>query len=153
MTSTTEAERPIVLSLQGVSKRFGTVQALRDVGVECRAGEIHAVVGENGSGKSTLLGIASGYLAADEGTVEIGGQPLHTANAAEALRHGLGMAYQLYAQVRSLTVAENLFLAMPQRDRPPFRDMDGWAARKLAEFAVDVTPAGTIAGLSLSQRR
>src|SRR3954447_2530621 len=90
---------PIVLSLRGISKRFGPVQALQDVSVECRAGEIHAVVGENGSGKSTLLGIASGYLAADEGVVEIGGEALRAADAAEALRHGLGMAYQLYAQV------------------------------------------------------
>ncbi len=50
------------------------MQALRDVSVDCRAGEIHALVGENGSGKSTLLGIASGFVAADEGVVEIGGR-------------------------------------------------------------------------------
>ena len=65
---------PLVLSLRGVSKAFGAVQALRDVSVDCRAGEIHALVGENGSGKSTLLGIASGFVHPDEGAVEIGGQ-------------------------------------------------------------------------------
>src|SRR6059058_4762892 len=90
---------PTALSLRDVSKAFGAVQALRDVSVECRAGEIHALIGENGSGKSTLLGIASGVLAPDEGSVEIGGERLHSADAAEALRHGLGMAYQSYAQV------------------------------------------------------
>ena len=58
---------PLVLSLRGVSKAFGAVQALRDVSVDCRAGEIHALVGENGSGKSTLLGIASGFVAPDDG--------------------------------------------------------------------------------------
>ena len=79
-----------------------------DVSVECRAGEVHAVVGENGSGKSTLLGIASGFLAPDEGVVEIGGKRLQAAHAAEALRLGLGMAYQTYAQV-----------AEPQRGREP----------------------------------
>src|SRR5438093_11313228 len=99
---------PLVLTLRGVSKAFGAVQALRDVSVDCRAGEIHAVVGENGSGKSTLLGIASGFLAPDEGTVEIGGRRLQRADAAEALGYGLGMAYQSYAQVLSLSVAENL---------------------------------------------
>src|SRR5438477_10149004 len=51
-----------VLSLRGVSKAYGAVQALRDVSVDCHAGEIHALVGENGSGKSTLLGIASGFV-------------------------------------------------------------------------------------------
>ncbi len=66
-----------VLTLQSVSKRYGAVQALRTVSMDCRASEIHAVVGENGSGKSTLLGIASGYLAPDEGSVEIAGRRLH----------------------------------------------------------------------------
>src|SRR5438477_10156721 len=118
MTSTPELTAPVVLSLQGVSKRFGTVQALRDVSVECRAGEIHALVGENGSGKSTLLGIASGVLAPDEGAVEIGGQPLATVSAAEAHRAGLAMAYQTYSHVLDLSVAENLFLAAPAAERP-----------------------------------
>ena len=51
-----------VLTLAGVSKAYGAVQALRDVTVDCQPGEIHALVGENGSGKSTLLGIASGFV-------------------------------------------------------------------------------------------
>src|SRR5881227_3344264 len=98
MTSTSH-EPQVALSLTRVSKRFGAVQALRDVSVECRAGEIHAVVGENGSGKSTLLGIASGVLSPDDGTVEIGGRQLHVGNAAEALRLGVGVAYQTYSHV------------------------------------------------------
>jgi ribose transport system ATP-binding protein len=72
--STPGPESPVVLSLGGVSKAFGAVQALRDVSFDCRAGEVHALVGENGSGKSTLLGIASGFLAPDKGLVEIGGR-------------------------------------------------------------------------------
>src|SRR3954467_10136433 len=133
-------DSPVVLSAHGVSKRFGTVQALRDVSVECRAGEIHAVIGENGSGKSTLLGIASGYLPPDEGTIEIGGRELQHADAAEALAFGLGMAYQSYAQVLSLSVAENLFLAARPQDRPPYREMQSWAAERLAEFDHRVPP-------------
>src|SRR5437868_11589945 len=115
MTSTPEmaAPMPIVLSLQGVSKRFGTVQALLDVSVDCRAGEIHAVVGENGSGKSTLLGIASGVLVPDAGLVEIAGRPLSTATPAAAQRLGLGIAYQTFSEVLDLSVAQNLYLATP----------------------------------------
>ena len=82
-----------VLSLQHVSKRFGAVQALQGVSVECRAGEIHAVVGENGSGKSTLLGIASGYLAPDEGIVEIGGVRRNPPHAPPTWRPGRRNVY------------------------------------------------------------
>src|SRR3954471_20500030 len=64
---------PVVLSVRGVSKAFGAVQALRDVAFDCRAGEIHALVGENGSGKSTLLGIASGFVRFGGGKGEVRG--------------------------------------------------------------------------------
>jgi ribose transport system ATP-binding protein len=154
MTATNpDPDIPVVLSLRGISKRFGTVQALQAVSVDCRAGEIHAVVGENGSGKSTLLGIASGYLAPDEGEVEIGGRHLAGAAAAEALRLGLGMAYQSYSQVLSLSVAENLFLAMPSSERPPFRQMETWAAARLAEFDLSIHPGARMDAISLSQRQ
>jgi ribose transport system ATP-binding protein len=143
----------VVLRLDGVSKRFGAVQALDDVSIECSAGEIHAVVGENGSGKSTLLGIASGVLTPDAGTVEIGGTPLHVGAADDALRLGLGMAYQTYAQVRTLRVAENLFLAAPQEQRPPFREMVPWARSQLATYGVKVDPEARTGALTLAQRQ
>src|SRR5437764_4480039 len=143
----------VVLSLRGVSKAFGAVQALRDVSVECRAGEIHAVVGENGSGKSTLLGIASGVLAPDEGTVEIDGKRLHAGDAMQALRLGLGMAYQSYSQIVDLSVAENLFLAMAAADRPPFAQMSSWAGDRLFEYGVAVDPRRRMGTLTLAERQ
>src|SRR5690242_19795899 len=106
-------ETPDVLNARGLSKAFGAVQALRDVSVDCRAGEIHALVGENGSGKSTLLGIASGFLAPDAGSVEIAGRRLDRHSPAAALRLGLGIAYQDYSHVLGLSVAENVYLAAP----------------------------------------
>ncbi|MBD0328954.1 MAG: sugar ABC transporter ATP-binding protein [Thermoleophilia bacterium] len=151
--STPGPATPVVLSLQRVSKRFGAVQALRDVSVDCVAGETHALVGENGSGKSTLLGIASGFLAPDEGTVEIGGRPLRRASAADALRLGLGIAYQTYSQVVDLSVAENLYLAVPPELQPDYRHMERWAAARLEEFGLRI-PAGAPAGaLSLAERQ
>src|SRR5436305_13255481 len=112
-------ERPVVLFLDGVSKAFGPVQAVQNVSFDCRAGEVHALVGENGSGKSTLLGIASGFLAPDAGTVEIGGRRRRRRSPAEARRFGLGIAYQTYSHVLDLTVAENLCLAVPKDVQPP----------------------------------
>src|SRR5213078_2237617 len=151
--STPGPETPVVLSLRGVSKAFGAVQALRDVSFDCRAGEVHALVGENGSGKSTLLGIASGFLAPDAGTVEIGGRRRRRGSPAEARRFGLGMAYQTYSHVLELSVAENLFLAAPKSDHPPYRRVDHWAAAKLEEFNLELPVAAGLRTLSLAQRQ
>ena len=131
---------PAVLTLRGVSKAFGAVQALREVSVDCRAGEIHALVGENGSGKSTLLGIASGFLAPDEGTVVIGEIERRRVSPAGSRKLGLGIAYQTYSHVLPLSVAENLYLAAPSEDRPTYGRMNEWAADRLAEFGLDLPP-------------
>ena len=144
---------PVVLSVRGVSKAYGAVQALRDVSVDCRAGEIHALVGENGSGKSTLLGIASGFVHPDEGTVEIAGSLRRRGSPAEARRLGLGMAYQSYSHVRDLSVAENLYLAVPGDLQPPYRRMEAWAAERLAEFQLEVPPTAPMGSLSLAERQ
>ena len=146
-------ESAVMLSLSGVSKAFGAVQALRDVSFDCRAGEVHALVGENGSGKSTLLGIASGFLVPDAGTVEIGGRRRRRGSPAEARRFGLGMAYQTYSHVLELSVAENLFLAAPKSDHPPYRRVDHWAAAKLEEFNLELPVAAGLRTLSLAQRQ
>ncbi len=144
---------PFVLTLRGVSKAFGAVQALRDVSVDCRAGEIHALVGENGSGKSTLLGIASGFVAPDGGTVEIGGRRRQRGSPAEARRLGLGIAYQTYSHILNLSVAENLYLAVPGDVQPAYGRMDEWAAARLEEFQLDVPVTAVVGTLSLAQRQ
>ncbi len=144
---------PVVLSVREVSKAFGAVQALREVSVDCRAGEIHALVGENGSGKSTLLNIASGFLAPDAGTVVVGEEERRRVTPAESRRLGLGIAYQTYSHVLDLSVAENLYLAAPSDLRPTYGRMNGWAAERLGEFGLDISataPAGT---LSLAERQ
>jgi ribose transport system ATP-binding protein len=144
---------PAVLSLRGVSKTFGAVQALNEVSVECRPGEIHALVGENGSGKSTLLGIASGFLAPDEGAVEIGGVGLGKASPAQARRLGLGIAYQDYSHVLELTVAENLCLAVQADARPTYGRMERWAKETLGRFDLDVPVGASVSSLSLAERQ
>jgi ribose transport system ATP-binding protein len=144
---------PVALSLRGVSKAFGAVQALRDVSFDCRAGEVHALVGENGSGKSTLLGIASGFLAPDEGTVEIDGRRRRRGSSSEARRFGLGIAYQAYSHLLDLSVAENLYLAVPRQAQPSYGHKERWAAAKLEEFKLDVPVSAIVGTLSLAQRQ
>lgn len=144
-----------VLELTGVSRRFGAVRALSDVSFDCRAGEIHALVGENGSGKSTLLGIASGFVEPDRGTVRIDGQPLRRDNPALARKLGLAMAYQDGSAVAAEPVKNNFYFAAPPDKRPPYWQRKKWARRLLAEFDLDIElfpdiPAGL---LTLAERQ
>ncbi|HKX73848.1 MAG TPA: sugar ABC transporter ATP-binding protein [Acidimicrobiia bacterium] len=145
----------LVLELVGVSRQFGAVRALTDVSFDCRAGEVHALVGENGSGKSTLLGIASGFVEPDRGTIRIGGKPLRRDSPALARRLGLAMAYQDTSLVQPEPVKNNLYLAAPRDQRPPFWRRKRWARRLLAEFDLDLelfpdAPAGM---LTLAERQ
>jgi ribose transport system ATP-binding protein len=145
----------LVLELRGVSRQFGAVRALTDVSFDCRAGEVHAVVGENGSGKSTLLGIASGFIDPDRGTITIGGRPLRRDSPARARKLGLAMAYQDTSLILPEPVKNNLFLAAPEDQRPPFWRRKKWARRLLADFDLDLelfpdAPAGF---LTLSDRQ
>src|ERR671923_1136156 len=151
--STPGPESLVVLSLRGVSKAFGAVQALRDVSFDCREGEIHCLVGENGSGKSTLLGVASGLLAPDDGDVEIGGRRRRRGTPAEARRFGLGIAYQTYSHILDLSVAENLYLAVPADDRPAYGRMQKWAVSTLEAYGLDVPVKARVGSLSLARRQ
>ena len=145
---------PTVLSVRGVSKAFGAVQALREVSVDCRAGEIHALVGENGSGKSTLLGIASGFVRPDEGTVEIGGQLRRRGSPAEARKLGLGIAYQTYSHVHDLSVAENLYLAVPGEPAARLRPHGGVGGGEARGVQARRPAGGARSGsLSLAERQ
>lgn len=137
----------IVLEIEGVSRQFGAVRALTNVSFDCRAGEVHALVGENGSGKSTLLGIASGFVKPDLGRVRIGGALLRRDSPALARRLGLAIAYQDGSSVLAEPVKNNLYYAAPPESRPPFRGRKKWARRILAEFDLDIelfpdAPAG-----------
>ncbi len=121
-----------ILVAQHVSKRFGITQALDDVSVSFRVGEVHALMGENGAGKSTLGKVISGLHRQDAGSVTIAGRTLRPGSIEDAFNAGIRIVHQELAQCPNLTVAENLCLHDIPR-RGPLRLVDEQAMRERAE--------------------
>src|SRR5207245_10146255 len=84
--------RAPILEIRGVSKRFGSTQALDDVSLALQAGEIHALLGENGAGKSTLIKIMTGVVQPDGGELVVDGRPVRVGSAREAEAPGAAAA-------------------------------------------------------------
>ena len=99
------------LELEGIHRRFGSVQALRGADFMLLPGELHALLGENGAGKSTLMHIAAGLLRPDSGVVRIGGTARPALSPRLTRRLGIGMVHQHFTSVPAFTVAENVALA------------------------------------------
>ncbi|CAG6397677.1 SpoIIE family protein phosphatase [Actinacidiphila cocklensis] len=104
-----------LLTVRGVSKRFGAVQALSDVDLTIDEGEAVGLVGSNGAGKSTLVKVISGVTQADEGVIEWRGRPVDLRRPQDALRLGIATIHQDLSLCDNLDTVENLFLGRELR--------------------------------------
>jgi branched-chain amino acid transport system ATP-binding protein len=130
-----------VLAVEGVSKRFGAVEASRNVTLDLRPGEIHALIGPNGAGKSTLIRQIAGGLRPDAGRIRFLGQDVTALDTPARARLGLARTFQISALAMEFTVLQNAVLgALGRRGgafgllRPVLRDR---ALRGAAEAALD----------------
>jgi len=105
------------IRLEGVTKRFGDVSAVRDASLDVAGGEILALLGPSGCGKTTLLRTIAGFERPDAGTIEVGGRVVAGAAWAPPEARGVGMVFQDYALFPHLTVAENVGFGLARRDR------------------------------------
>ncbi|KAA3607284.1 MAG: sugar ABC transporter ATP-binding protein [Planctomycetota bacterium] len=103
-----------VLQVRGVGKRFGATQALDQVNLDVRAGEVHALLGENGAGKSTLMKILAGAQSADQGDMLLDQRPFRPSGPKEARQAGVSIVYQELNLAPHLTVEENLLLGLEE---------------------------------------
>jgi simple sugar transport system ATP-binding protein len=106
------------LVLSGITKRYPSVVANDDISLSVRPGEIHAVLGENGAGKSTLMKIIYGITKPDAGTILWNGQYEDITTPSQARRLGIGMVFQHFSLFETLTVWENIALALDERVAP-----------------------------------
>jgi D-xylose transport system ATP-binding protein len=136
------SETPI-LQLRGISKSFGSVQALTDVDFEVRRGEVMALVGDNGAGKSTLIKCVAGINSVDSGEILFEGKPVHISSPKDAARLGIEIVYQDLALCDNLDVVQNMYLGREERD---------WLWR-LKEPIMEQRTAETLRSLSVTTIR
>jgi len=105
------AGRAVDVEVLGMTKRFGAFTALDEVSLRVAAGSFVALLGENGAGKSTLVKCLVGYQAPDAGQITVGGRERDIRSPHDAHALGIGMVYQHFTLVPSMTVAENLVMA------------------------------------------
>ena len=115
-----EALQPL-LRVSGLSRAFGGVQAVDDVGFELAAGEMLALIGPNGAGKSTTFNMVGGQLRPDAGQVLLGGVDITGLPPRTIWRHGVGRTFQIAETFASLTVLENVQMALLSADRSIYR--------------------------------
>lgn len=119
------ASEPL-LDVQAVSKRFGGLQALKDVSLAVPKGSTHAIIGPNGAGKSTLLNVLVGLIEADRGSVVFDGQPLRGLSPHNIIQRGIARGFQTPQIFPDMTLLENVAI-------PAFAKRDGQFALRVLE--------------------
>ena len=135
----TAASTP-TLETRGVTKSFGSVDALTDVDFEVQAGEVMALVGDNGAGKSTLIKCIAGIYPFDEGAVVFDGEEVNIHGPKDSARLGIEVVYQDLALADNLDVVQNMYLGRELVD----------GARRLNETEMEAKAQDTLKGLSVT---
>jgi simple sugar transport system ATP-binding protein len=144
------------LEVRHISKRFGGVQALRDVSLTLGRGEIHCLAGENGSGKSTLIKVIAGVCRPDEGEIVVNGHSMGHPRPIDAVREGIQVIYQDLSLFPNLTVAENLAINALMEHRCRWatpRRIRHIASEAVARLGFDVDLRKEVAGISVAERQ
>ena len=145
----------VVLRMQGITKRFGSLVANDGISLTLARGEVLALLGENGAGKSTLMSILFGHYVADQGQIEVFGAPLPPGQPKTALAAGIGMVHQHFTLADNLTVLDNVMLGSEPLSQP-FTRRAAARARLLAvaqQFGLPVDPAARVGQLSVGERQ
>jgi simple sugar transport system ATP-binding protein len=144
-----------LLSLRGITKRFGDVLANDDVSLDVAAGEVHALLGENGAGKTTLMNVVYGIYPRDAGQVVWQGSEVRHAAPREAIAAGIGMVHQHFMLVPTLTVAQNvvLGLAPPGHPFPDRRRVEREVGDLSRRHGLEVDPAARVGDLSVGAQQ
>jgi simple sugar transport system ATP-binding protein len=151
MTPAANGDQALRLELNGITKIYPSVIANDDVSLSVKRGEIHAVLGENGAGKSTLMKMIYGVAHPDAGEMKWQGQPVQVENPAHARSLGIGMVFQHFSLFETLTVVENVALALP--GNPDLDELAGRITEVSNRYGLPVDPQRLVHALSVGERQ
>ncbi len=144
-----------ILEIKNLSKRFGGIQALENVDLQVRYGEVHALVGENGAGKSTLMNVLGGIIECDQGEVIYQGRPVAFSNPVQSLHAGIAIIHQELAMLPSLNVIDNMFIGRMKAKNGfiSWSNLENKTREYLSLVGLDIDPYTLARDLSISQRQ
>jgi len=152
-----EAVGDLLVEMDGISKDFPGVQALRSCRFELRRGEIHALVGENGAGKSTLMKILAGVYRRDAGRIRLNSADVDIPTPRAAQQLGISIIHQELSLMPHLTAAQNIFIGREPRARIPFvidqRKLNEDARTLFQSLNLKVDPQAKVGKLSVAQQQ
>jgi simple sugar transport system ATP-binding protein len=140
-----------LLSVDKLTKLFGSFAACNEIDLDIAPGEIHALLGENGAGKSTLVKMLFGVLEPTHGEIRWEGRPVTIASPGDARRLGIGMVFQHFSLFEALTVAENIALSLD--DSIPIGRIAEEARTLSAAYGLPLDPHAHVADLSVGERQ
>lgn len=145
-----------LLEMKGICKSFSGVQVLKNVHLELKAGEVHALLGENGAGKSTLIKILGGVYTKDSGNILVDGQEVHVTDVESAKRAGIRIIHQELMLIPYMTIAENIFLGQEPKTKAGTVNkakMNEMAAGFLKDMGLDLNPKTLLGELNIAQQQ
>lgn len=143
-----------VIEMRNITKRFGDVVANEDVNLSLYPGEIHALLGENGAGKSTLMNILTGIYKPNSGEIYFNGKKVSIKSPKQAVDMGIGMVHQHFRLIPPLSVAENVFLYMPDcKNILREKEMEEAIDKCSKEFHLDVDASAKVWQLSVGEQQ
>jgi len=146
----------ILLEMNHIRKEFPGVLALKDVSLQLRAGEVHALLGENGAGKSTLIKILGGIYSKDSGDIAIDGKTVFINSVIDAQKLGISVIHQELVLVPHMSVAENIYLGrepMKGIRFVDFKKMQEDAQKLLDSFELDIRSETEVSDLTIAQQQ
>jgi ribose transport system ATP-binding protein len=144
-----------LLHAKGICKSFNGVQVLKNVELEIKYGEVHALMGENGAGKSTIIKIITGIYAKDAGQIFIDGQEVEILSRQDARDNGISVIYQELSLVPELSVTDNVYLGqeIARFGVPNNKAMRQSVQRLIDIYKFDLDPDAIVSTLSMAQRQ